>query len=94
MIHHQFLTAALADEIHLAIAPFLVGDPAAPRFPGDGAFLTIRATGWNWPRSARSAMSCSCATCSTRPPASEPPARADAPSEQVSNIFGSGEDIG
>jgi 5-amino-6-(5-phosphoribosylamino)uracil reductase len=38
MIHRQFLTAGLADEIHLVIAPFFVGDPAAPRFPGDGAF--------------------------------------------------------
>jgi 5-amino-6-(5-phosphoribosylamino)uracil reductase len=38
VIHRQFLTAGLADEIHLVIAPFFVGDPAAPRFPGDGAF--------------------------------------------------------
>jgi 5-amino-6-(5-phosphoribosylamino)uracil reductase len=37
-IHNQFLTAGLADELHLVIAPFFVGDPAAPRFPGDGAF--------------------------------------------------------
>ena len=37
-IHTQFLTAGLADEIHLVIAPFFVGDPTAPRFPGDGAF--------------------------------------------------------
>ncbi len=37
-IHTQFLTAGLADEIHLVIAPFFVGDPAAPRFAGDGAF--------------------------------------------------------
>jgi 5-amino-6-(5-phosphoribosylamino)uracil reductase len=28
----QFLAAGLADELHLAIAPLLVGDPAAPRF--------------------------------------------------------------
>jgi 5-amino-6-(5-phosphoribosylamino)uracil reductase len=28
----------LADEIHLVIAPFFVGDPAAPQFPGDGTF--------------------------------------------------------
>jgi 5-amino-6-(5-phosphoribosylamino)uracil reductase len=38
MIHTQFLTAGLANEIHLVIAPFFVGDPAAPRFTGDGAF--------------------------------------------------------
>jgi 5-amino-6-(5-phosphoribosylamino)uracil reductase len=37
-VHNQFLTAGLADELHLVIAPFFVGDPAAPRFPGDGAF--------------------------------------------------------
>jgi riboflavin-specific deaminase-like protein len=36
--HTQFLTAGLADEIHLAIAPFFVGDPAAPRFVNAGAF--------------------------------------------------------
>jgi 5-amino-6-(5-phosphoribosylamino)uracil reductase len=28
----QFLAAGLADELHLVIAPFFVGDPAAPRF--------------------------------------------------------------
>jgi 5-amino-6-(5-phosphoribosylamino)uracil reductase len=28
----QFLAADLADELHLVIAPFFVGDPAAPRF--------------------------------------------------------------
>lgn len=37
-IHTQFLTAGLADEIHLAIAPFFVGQPDAPRFLGPGAF--------------------------------------------------------
>jgi 5-amino-6-(5-phosphoribosylamino)uracil reductase len=37
-IHTQFLTAGLADEIHLAIAPILVGDPAGPRFVGAGNF--------------------------------------------------------
>jgi 5-amino-6-(5-phosphoribosylamino)uracil reductase len=37
-IHTQFLTAGLADEIHLAIAPFFVGDPAAPRFVNAGDF--------------------------------------------------------
>jgi 5-amino-6-(5-phosphoribosylamino)uracil reductase len=36
-IHTQFLAAGLADEIHLAIAPFFVGEAGAPRFvhPGD-----------------------------------------------------------
>ncbi|GAA4638214.1 hypothetical protein GCM10023196_095060 [Actinoallomurus vinaceus] len=37
-IHTQFLTAGLADEIHLAIAPFFLGDPDAPRFVGAGDF--------------------------------------------------------
>jgi riboflavin-specific deaminase-like protein len=38
-VHTQFLTAGLADEIHLAIAPFFVGDSAAPRLVGDGRFV-------------------------------------------------------
>ena len=37
-IHTQFLTAGLADEIQLAIAPFFVGDAAAPRFVQPGVF--------------------------------------------------------
>ena len=37
-IHTQFLTAGLADEIQLAIAPFFVGDAAAPPFVGPGSF--------------------------------------------------------
>ncbi|WP_280398948.1 RibD family protein [Nocardia carnea] len=31
-IHTAFLAAGLADELHLAIGPALVGDPQAPRF--------------------------------------------------------------
>lgn len=38
LLHTQFLAAGLADEIQLAIAPFFVGDPAAPRFVREGAF--------------------------------------------------------
>ncbi len=34
----QVLTRALADELRLAVAPVFVGDPAACRFVGDGAF--------------------------------------------------------
>ena len=34
----QFLTAGLADELQLAVAPFFVGDPAAPRFAGPGSY--------------------------------------------------------
>jgi 5-amino-6-(5-phosphoribosylamino)uracil reductase len=37
-IHTLFLTAGLADEIHLAIAPFFVGNSAARRFVDDGVF--------------------------------------------------------
>jgi riboflavin-specific deaminase-like protein len=37
-IHTQFLTAGLADEIQLAVAPFFVGQPGAPRFVGAGSF--------------------------------------------------------
>jgi len=33
-----FLTAGLADELHLVIAPFFVGDPDAPRITGPGRF--------------------------------------------------------
>ena len=37
-IHTQFPTADLADEIHLAVAPFFVGDADAPRFVQPGNF--------------------------------------------------------
>lgn len=37
-IHTQFLAAGLADELRLAIAPFFVGQPDAPRFVGPGSF--------------------------------------------------------
>lgn len=37
-VHTQFLAADLVDELHLAIAPFFVGEPTAPRFVGDAAF--------------------------------------------------------
>ena len=37
-IHTQFLAAGLADEIQLAVAPFFVGDPSAPRFVNPAAF--------------------------------------------------------
>ena len=38
MMHTQFLTAGLVDELHLVIAPFFVGDSRAPRFVSDGRF--------------------------------------------------------
>jgi riboflavin-specific deaminase-like protein len=37
-VHTQFLTGDLADELHLAVAPFFIGDSAAPRFVSDGRF--------------------------------------------------------
>ena len=37
-VHTQFLTADLADELHLVVAPFFVGNSQAHRFVGDGAF--------------------------------------------------------
>jgi 5-amino-6-(5-phosphoribosylamino)uracil reductase len=37
-IHTQFLTADLADELQLVVAPFFVGDSRACRFVGDGRF--------------------------------------------------------
>jgi len=36
--HTAFLTAGLADEAHLVVAPFFVGDSRAPRFVGDGVY--------------------------------------------------------
>ena len=37
-MHTQFLTAGLADELQLVIAPIFVGDSRAPRFVSDGEF--------------------------------------------------------
>lgn len=37
-IHTQFLADGLADELHLVVAPFFVGDSRARRFVDDGAF--------------------------------------------------------
>lgn len=37
-MHTQFLAAGLADELHLVVAPFFVGDSAAPRFVNGGSF--------------------------------------------------------
>jgi 5-amino-6-(5-phosphoribosylamino)uracil reductase len=37
-VHTQFLTEDLADELHLVIAPFFVGDSRARRFVDDGRF--------------------------------------------------------
>ncbi|MFI7024873.1 RibD family protein [Micromonospora sp. NPDC049900] len=38
VVHGQFLAAGLADELHLVVAPFFVGDRRAPRFVGEGRF--------------------------------------------------------
>ena len=37
-VHTQFLTADLADELHLVVAPFFVGDHRARRFVDDGVY--------------------------------------------------------
>lgn len=37
-LHTQFLTAGLADELHLVVAPLFVGNPRAARFVGAGDF--------------------------------------------------------
>ncbi|MFP3963893.1 dihydrofolate reductase family protein [Actinomadura fulvescens] len=37
-MHTRFLTAGLADELQLVVAPFFIGDPSAPRFVGSGVF--------------------------------------------------------
>ncbi|MGX1804792.1 RibD family protein [Nocardia sp. NPDC055321] len=37
-IHTAFLSAGLADELSMAVAPLVVGDPAAPRFLGPAEF--------------------------------------------------------
>ena len=37
-IHTQLLQADLVDEIHLAVAPFFLGDPTAARFVNAGVF--------------------------------------------------------
>ncbi|MFN0282524.1 MAG: RibD family protein [Kineosporiaceae bacterium] len=37
-VHSQLLGRGLADELHLVVAPFFVGEPGAPRLLGDGRF--------------------------------------------------------
>ncbi|WP_067802913.1 RibD family protein [Actinomadura formosensis] len=37
-VHTLFLTADAVDELQLVVAPFFIGDPAAPRFVRPGAF--------------------------------------------------------
>lgn len=37
-VHTRFLVEGLVDELHLAVAPFFVGDPSAPRFVHPGVF--------------------------------------------------------
>jgi 5-amino-6-(5-phosphoribosylamino)uracil reductase len=46
-VHTQFLGAALADELHVVVAPFFVGDPRAHRIMADGR------QPWNRDRPAR-----------------------------------------
>ncbi len=37
-LHHQFLTEGIVDELHLAVAPFFVGDSRARRWTDDGLY--------------------------------------------------------
>ncbi|MGW6278744.1 RibD family protein [Kribbella sp. NPDC055071] len=37
-MHTQFLSAGLADEVHLVIAPFFIGDSSAPRFVSNAQY--------------------------------------------------------
>lgn len=37
-VHTLFLTAGAVDELQLVVAPFFIGDPAAPRFVRPGVF--------------------------------------------------------
>jgi riboflavin-specific deaminase-like protein len=47
IVHTQFLTDDLADELQLVVAPFFIGDSSAPRFVADGSFP------WNAARRAK-----------------------------------------
>jgi 5-amino-6-(5-phosphoribosylamino)uracil reductase len=38
IVHTQFLSDDLVDELQLVVAPFFVGDSGAPRFVSDGQF--------------------------------------------------------
>jgi 5-amino-6-(5-phosphoribosylamino)uracil reductase len=38
IVHTQFLSDDLVDELQLVVAPFFVGDSKAPRFVSDGRF--------------------------------------------------------
>lgn len=48
-LHTQFLVDELADELQLAIAPFFVGEPRAPRFVETGTFPWTAARRAPWP---------------------------------------------
>ena len=62
-VHTQFLTADLADELHLVVAPFFVGDlPRPPVRRRRRASPGTPAAGRTSPRPGRSATSCCCAT--------------------------------
>ncbi|WP_018347871.1 RibD family protein [Longispora albida] len=41
-LHTQFLTQGLADEVHLVVAPFFVGDDDAPTFVNPGRYPASR----------------------------------------------------
>jgi 5-amino-6-(5-phosphoribosylamino)uracil reductase len=47
VVHTQFLSDDLVDELQLVVAPFFIGDSRAPRFVSDGRFP------WNAGRRAK-----------------------------------------
>src|SRR5262249_15416767 len=64
----QLLTAGLADELQLSVAPFFVGDSEAPRFVGNGRFP------WNPAHRARLAEVASAGDMAGPRPRPPPPA--------------------
>ena len=66
MVHTQFLTADLADELHLVVAPFFVGDSRARGSSATAGFRGIRTGGRRSRRCARSVTSCCFGTRSRR----------------------------
>ena len=62
-VHTRFLCEDLVDELHLVVAPFFVGDSAAPRFVLDGHFPRDRHRRMDLAEVRTMGTSRSCATC-------------------------------
>ena len=84
-VHAQFLAAGLADELHLVVAPFFVGDGRAPRFVGEGRFPGTRVAAPVWPRPARSAT-WSCSDALSTPPTNPAARPTDPPAPTGPNV--------